>query len=46
MVARRPEDVGLSAEQGWVAQPAPGPARAWRDDYADVIGPIWRKLMP
>lgn len=46
MVARRPEDVGLSAEQGWVAQPAPGRARAWRDDYADVIGPIWRKLMP
>ena len=22
----------------------PGSARAWRDDYADVIGAIWRKL--
>jgi hypothetical protein len=44
IVARHPEDLGLLAEQGWVAQPGPGAARAWRDDYADVIGAIWRKL--
>ncbi|HEV7258384.1 MAG TPA: fused MFS/spermidine synthase [Bosea sp. (in: a-proteobacteria)] len=44
MVARREEDVRLPAEQGWVRQDAPGIARAWRDDYADVIGAIWRKL--
>ncbi|WP_376987225.1 fused MFS/spermidine synthase [Bosea sp. R86505] len=44
IVARHSEDLGLPAEQGWVAQPGPGAARAWRDDYADVIGAIWRKL--
>jgi hypothetical protein len=44
IVARHSEDLGLPAEQGWVAQPGPGTARAWRDDYADVIGAIWRKL--
>ncbi len=44
IVARRPEDVGLSAQQGWVRQDAPGTARPWRDDYADVIGAIWRKV--
>jgi hypothetical protein len=44
MIARRPEDVGLAAEQGWIRQDAPGTARAWRDDYADVIGAIWRKF--
>lgn len=44
MIARRPDDVGLPVGQGWVRQDAPGVARAWRDDYADVIGAIWRKL--
>ncbi len=44
VIARRAEDVGLPAEQGWVRQDGPGSARAWRDDYADVIGAIWRKL--
>jgi hypothetical protein len=46
VVARKAEDVGLSAAQGWVQQEGPGTARAWRDDYADVIGAIWRKLAP
>jgi hypothetical protein len=44
MIARRPEDAGLSPAHGWVRQDVPGTARAWRDDYADVIGAIWRKL--
>lgn len=44
MIARREEDVRLPAEQRWVRQVGPGPARAWRDDYADVVGAIWRKL--
>lgn len=46
VIARKPEDVGLDPGQGWVAQEGPGKARAWRDDYADVIGAIWRKLRP
>lgn len=46
MVARRAEDVGLSVAQGWVRQEGTGTARAWRDDYADVITAIWRKLAP
>lgn len=44
IVARREEHVRLPREQGWVRQDSPGGARAWRDDYADVIGAIWRKL--
>ncbi|PTM43019.1 fused MFS/spermidine synthase [Bosea sp. 124] len=44
LVARRPEDVALAADQGWVRQDGPGTARAWRDDYADVMGAIWRKF--
>lgn len=44
VIARREEDVRLPAEQRWTRQEGPGTARAWRDDYADVIGAIWRKL--
>ncbi|KPF71802.1 hypothetical protein IP69_04735 [Bosea sp. AAP35] len=46
IVARKAQDVGLDPAQGWVRQEGPGTARAWRDDYADVIGAIWRKLAP
>ncbi len=44
VVARKAEDVGLSPGEGWIRQEGPGTARAWRDDYADVISAIWRKL--
>jgi hypothetical protein len=44
VVAKRAEDVSLDAGQGWVRQEAPGPARAWCDDYADIVGAIWRML--
>ena len=46
MIARHADDVGLNPAQGWVRQEGPGTARAWRDDYADVISAIWRKLVP
>lgn len=45
MVARRPEHVALPVAQGWVRQ-VPGATRAWRDDYAGIIGAIWEKLRP
>jgi hypothetical protein len=44
VIARRPQDAGLDAGQGWVRQAGPGPARAWRDDYADIVGAIWRMI--
>lgn len=45
IVARRAEDVGLDASQGWVRQEDnTGTVRAWRDDYADIVGAIWRMV--
>jgi hypothetical protein len=43
MVARSPAHVGLPEAEGWVRQ-TPGRARAWRDDYADIVGAIWQKF--
>jgi hypothetical protein len=44
MVAHKAADVGPLAGDAWVKQDGPGTARAWRDDYADIVSAIWRKL--
>ena len=43
MVARQEGDIRFPAEQGWQRQDGRG-TRPWRDDYADIIGAIWRRL--
>ncbi|WP_367273931.1 hypothetical protein [Bosea sp. (in: a-proteobacteria)] len=43
MVARAPADLRFAPEENWQVEQGTG-TRPWRDDYADVIGAIWRKL--
>ncbi|RYE32813.1 MAG: hypothetical protein EOP23_11005 [Hyphomicrobiales bacterium] len=43
MVARDPADLRFAAQGHWRIEQGDG-VRPWRDDYADVIGAIWRKL--
>jgi SAM-dependent methyltransferase len=46
VIARQEADVGPLAETGslWVRQVGPGPTQPWRDDFADVLSAIWRRL--
>ncbi|OYW99567.1 MAG: hypothetical protein B7Z14_11580 [Bosea sp. 32-68-6] len=46
MVASKPGDVDLAGDRRWQRQDAPASARPWSDEYADVVGAIWRKLSP
>jgi hypothetical protein len=32
--------------KGWKQQVGPGTTRPWSDDYADIVGAIWRQLSP
>jgi hypothetical protein len=32
--------------RGWEQHASPGTTRPWSDDYADIIGAIWRQLSP
>ncbi|HEV2509745.1 fused MFS/spermidine synthase [Bosea sp. (in: a-proteobacteria)] len=43
LVTRPGVDPG-SAVRGWKRQAGPGTTRPWSDDYADVVGAIWRQL--
>lgn len=43
MVARNPGDLRFDAGQSWQVEDGTK-TRPWRDDYADIIGAIWRKL--
>lgn len=43
MVARDPADLRFASQEQWRLEQGDG-VRSWRDDYADVIGAIWRKL--
>ena len=43
MVARQEGDIRFPAEQKWERRDGQG-TRPWRDDYADIIGAIWRRL--
>jgi len=44
MVARAGVDPGTIVTTGWRAQRGMNAARPWSDDYADIVGAIWRKL--
>jgi spermidine synthase len=45
IVARQQADVGpLAGDKAWIKQDGPDTARPWRDDYADIVSAIWRKL--
>lgn len=42
---RRPEDVpAISGDANWKAATLPAGAKAWSDDYSNIIAPIRRKL--
>ena len=43
MVARQESDLQFAANKAWSIQDA-AVAKPWRDDYADIISAIWRKL--
>lgn len=43
MVARDQADLRFAAKERWKVEDGSG-VRPWRDDYADVIGAIWRKF--
>ncbi len=46
VIARKAADVGpLASIDGWKAAPATGKVKPWTDDYADIPGAIWRKLV-
>ncbi|MGL4973963.1 MAG: spermidine synthase, partial [Bosea sp. (in: a-proteobacteria)] len=46
VIARSEKDVGpLPTVDGWKAAPATGKVKPWTDDYADIPGAIWRKLV-
>ncbi|CAN7214142.1 fused MFS/spermidine synthase [Bosea sp. LjRoot90] len=44
LVLRPGVDPGLIIRQGWREQVGPGSIRPWNDDYADIVGAIWRRL--
>lgn len=44
LVLRPGVDPGLIIRQGWREQVEPGSVRPWSDDYADIMGAIWRRL--
>jgi MFS family permease len=44
MVARPGVDPGMLVTTGWRAQRGASTVRPWSDDYADIVGAIWRKL--
>lgn len=46
IVLRPGVDPGPIIAESWQEQAGPGPTRPWSDDYADVIGAIWRQLSP
>lgn len=46
VVLRPGVNPGKIIRDGWNEQIGPGPTRAWSDDYADIVGAIWRKLAP
>ncbi|AZO77293.1 fused MFS/spermidine synthase [Bosea sp. Tri-54] len=46
LVMRPGVDPGPIVTSGWREQVGPGTTRAWSDDYADVVGAIWRQLSP
>lgn len=43
MVARDQADLRFTSKERWKVEEGSG-VRPWRDDYADIIGAIWRKL--
>ena len=45
LVTRPGVDPG-SAVRTWKQQIGPGTTRPWSDDYADIVGAIWRQLSP
>ncbi|RXT57652.1 hypothetical protein B6S44_04400 [Bosea sp. Tri-44] len=44
IILRPGVDPGPIVRQGWREQVGPGAARPWSDDYADIVGAVWRKL--
>lgn len=44
IILRPGTDPGPIVRQNWREQNGPGPARPWSDDYADIVGAIWRKI--
>jgi hypothetical protein len=44
LVTRHGVDPGPLVSQGWEKQSGASATRAWSDDYADIVGAIWRKL--
>lgn len=44
VVLRQGVDPGPAIRQDWRAQTGPGETRPWNDDYADIVGAIWRRL--
>ncbi len=43
MVARSPSDLRFGPGEPWKAED-PTRTKPWRDDYADIIGAIWRRV--
>ncbi|MCV9935147.1 fused MFS/spermidine synthase [Boseaceae bacterium BT-24-1] len=44
MVLRPGVDPGPIVRRDWREQAGPGATRPWSDDYADIVGSVWRKL--
>jgi hypothetical protein len=46
LVLRPGVDPGPIVTGSWQERAGPGTTRPWSDDYADVVGAIWRQLAP
>ena len=47
VLARREDDIGpLRTTPDWKPLPRTSAVKAWTDDYADIVGAIWRKFRP
>lgn len=44
VIVRPGVDPGPAIKKGWLEQKGPGQTRPWSDDYADIVGAIWRKV--